>query len=243
MYRERFDLLYRREASRPNEIWQADHTPLDIWVLDERGQPARPWLTVILDDYSRAVAGFRVSLAGAQCVADRADAAPGDLAQERSTLARLRHPGHLLHRSRHRLHLAAPGAGRRRPQDAAGVLDGRAEPRGRGRDRAVLRDRPPDVRQRRSQAIASASAPATATPTPDPGGAGRAPERFLPRRLPPAPPRRDRASSPGALGGRWFPASAARLAGAARPAAADGRRSPAHPAGRHSLPGAAATST
>ena len=36
VYRERFDLLYRREASRPNEIWQADHTPLDIWILDER---------------------------------------------------------------------------------------------------------------------------------------------------------------------------------------------------------------
>ncbi len=25
--------------------------PLDIWLLDERGIPARPWLTVILDDY------------------------------------------------------------------------------------------------------------------------------------------------------------------------------------------------
>lgn len=57
-YREEFDLLYRREASRPNEIWQADHTPLDIWVLDERGQSARPWLTAIIDDYSRAVPGY-----------------------------------------------------------------------------------------------------------------------------------------------------------------------------------------
>ncbi len=62
VYRERFDLLYRREASRPNEIWQADHTPLDIRVVDERGHPARPWLTVILDDYSRAVAAYRISL-------------------------------------------------------------------------------------------------------------------------------------------------------------------------------------
>jgi putative transposase len=59
-YRERFDLLYRREASRPNEIWQADHTPLDIWILDERGQPARPWLTSVIDDYSRVITGFRV---------------------------------------------------------------------------------------------------------------------------------------------------------------------------------------
>jgi putative transposase len=62
VYRDRFDLLHRREASSPNEIWQADHTPLDIWIIDDRGQPARPWLTVIIDDYSRAVASFRVGL-------------------------------------------------------------------------------------------------------------------------------------------------------------------------------------
>ena len=55
-------MLYRREANRPNEIWQADHTPRDIWVRDERDQPARPWLTVILDDSSRAVAGFSLNL-------------------------------------------------------------------------------------------------------------------------------------------------------------------------------------
>lgn len=61
-YREKFDLLYRREATRPNEIWQADHTLLDLWVRDERDQPARPWLTVILDDYSRAVAGYSLNL-------------------------------------------------------------------------------------------------------------------------------------------------------------------------------------
>jgi putative transposase len=60
-YQERFDLLYRREASRPNEIWQADHTPLDLSIIDDQGRRARPWLTVILDDYSRAVAGYRVS--------------------------------------------------------------------------------------------------------------------------------------------------------------------------------------
>jgi len=61
-YADQYELLYRREASRPNELWQADHTPLDLWVLDEHGRPARPWLTVILDDYSRAVAGYAVSL-------------------------------------------------------------------------------------------------------------------------------------------------------------------------------------
>jgi putative transposase len=57
-YRERFDLLYRREATRPNEIWQADRSLLEIWLHDDKGRPARPWLIVIMDDYSRAIAGF-----------------------------------------------------------------------------------------------------------------------------------------------------------------------------------------
>ena len=61
-YRETHDLIYRREAAAPNEIWQADHTELDLWVLDPAGRPARPWLTVIEDDHSRAVAGYAVSL-------------------------------------------------------------------------------------------------------------------------------------------------------------------------------------
>jgi len=57
-YLQAYDLVHRREASRPNEIWQADHTQLDIQVLDERSEAARPWLTIVLDDYSRAVAGY-----------------------------------------------------------------------------------------------------------------------------------------------------------------------------------------
>ena len=57
-YNNQYDLIHRREASYPNEIWQADHTPLDIIVLNEKGKPERPWLTIILDDYSRAVAGY-----------------------------------------------------------------------------------------------------------------------------------------------------------------------------------------
>jgi len=62
MYRETYDLLYRREAARANEIWQADHTLLDLWLRDERDRPARPWLTVLIDDYSRAVAGYFLSV-------------------------------------------------------------------------------------------------------------------------------------------------------------------------------------
>ena len=57
-YAQQFDLLYRREAHAPNVIWQADHCLLDILVLREGHKPAKPWLTVILDDYSRAMAGY-----------------------------------------------------------------------------------------------------------------------------------------------------------------------------------------
>ena len=60
-YRTTFDLLYRREAEGPNDIWQADHTLVDLWVQHDDGHPVRPWLTVIMDDYSRAIAGFGVS--------------------------------------------------------------------------------------------------------------------------------------------------------------------------------------
>ncbi len=36
-YAEVFELVHRRQASRPNEIWQADHTQLDLWVATPRG--------------------------------------------------------------------------------------------------------------------------------------------------------------------------------------------------------------
>ena len=60
-YRDQFELVLRRSTSRPNEQWQIDHTLLDIEVVDERGASLRPWLTVILDDYSRSVTGYVLS--------------------------------------------------------------------------------------------------------------------------------------------------------------------------------------
>jgi putative transposase len=63
-YGNSFDLIYRREAARSNAIWQADHTPLDIELLQsdvDSAMTAKPWLSVILDDYSRAVAGYFLS--------------------------------------------------------------------------------------------------------------------------------------------------------------------------------------
>jgi len=61
-YAHAYDLLHRREAARPNEIWQADHTELDILVHDEVGAVIRPWLTVVIDDHSRAIAAYRLSI-------------------------------------------------------------------------------------------------------------------------------------------------------------------------------------
>jgi putative transposase len=60
-YSDAFELVHRREADGPNAIWQADHTPLDILLIGADGKFAKPWLTVILDDYSRAAAGYFLS--------------------------------------------------------------------------------------------------------------------------------------------------------------------------------------
>ncbi|MGY1961491.1 Mu transposase C-terminal domain-containing protein [Nocardia gipuzkoensis] len=60
-FRDTYELVYRRRAERPNVMWQADHTQLDILVV-EGGKHRRPWLTVVLDDCSRAVPGYTVNL-------------------------------------------------------------------------------------------------------------------------------------------------------------------------------------
>lgn len=40
-YKEVFDLVYRREAGTPNEIWQADHAVLDLWMVTPSGKQGR----------------------------------------------------------------------------------------------------------------------------------------------------------------------------------------------------------
>jgi putative transposase len=64
-WRDRYELVLRRQAERPNQIWQADHTQLDILIRDADGAAKRPWLTVVLDDHSRAVPGYTVVFLGA----------------------------------------------------------------------------------------------------------------------------------------------------------------------------------
>ena len=57
-FRNRYELIHRYRADTANSIWQADHTMLDLLILDQIGKPVRPWLTTVVDDYSRAVAGI-----------------------------------------------------------------------------------------------------------------------------------------------------------------------------------------
>ena len=61
-FRDRYELIHRHRAMAPNALWQADHTLLDLLVLDVGGQPARPWLTTVLDDHSRAIVGYMTFL-------------------------------------------------------------------------------------------------------------------------------------------------------------------------------------
>ena len=61
-FRDRFELVYRHRAERPNAVWQADHTQLDLLILDACGKARRPWLTTVIDDHSRVLAGYLVFL-------------------------------------------------------------------------------------------------------------------------------------------------------------------------------------
>ncbi len=61
-FRNRYELIHRHRADTANTVWQADHTMLDLLILDQTGKIVRPWLTTVVDDYSRAVAGFMVFL-------------------------------------------------------------------------------------------------------------------------------------------------------------------------------------
>jgi putative transposase len=57
-FRDKFEMIHRHQASVPNAVWQADHTMLDLLILDQAGRPARPWLTTVIDDHSRALVGL-----------------------------------------------------------------------------------------------------------------------------------------------------------------------------------------
>lgn len=46
-----------------NDVWQIDHTKADILLVDEDGEEiGRPYLTTVIDCYSRCIVGFRLGL-------------------------------------------------------------------------------------------------------------------------------------------------------------------------------------
>jgi putative transposase len=61
-YEQEFDPLLRREAERPNEMWQCDHKDLKIWAVDRSGRIGKVWITAILDDFSRVVPGYLLAV-------------------------------------------------------------------------------------------------------------------------------------------------------------------------------------
>jgi putative transposase len=50
-------------SRHPLDLVQMDHTPMDLMLVDpvDREPVGRPWLTVVIDVYSRCIAGFHVS--------------------------------------------------------------------------------------------------------------------------------------------------------------------------------------
>ena len=51
-------------VTRPNAIWQIDHSPADIILVDadSRAPIGRPWVTLVIDVASRVITGLYVSL-------------------------------------------------------------------------------------------------------------------------------------------------------------------------------------
>lgn len=46
-----------------NQVWQCDHTPADILVVDRQGEVlGRPTLTTVVDTYSRCIMGFHLGI-------------------------------------------------------------------------------------------------------------------------------------------------------------------------------------
>lgn len=54
-----------RVTSRILQLAEIDHSPVDFLIRDEHGRVcARPWITVVIDRYSRAILGYCLSAAG-----------------------------------------------------------------------------------------------------------------------------------------------------------------------------------
>jgi putative transposase len=44
-----------------NQVWQCDHSPVDVLLVDRHGELiGRPWLTTVIDSYSRCIMGINI---------------------------------------------------------------------------------------------------------------------------------------------------------------------------------------
>jgi len=51
------------EVERSNQVWQCDHTRVDLLVVDQVGEVlGRPWLTTIVDTHSRCIMGMHLGM-------------------------------------------------------------------------------------------------------------------------------------------------------------------------------------
>ncbi|MBT8225397.1 MAG: DDE-type integrase/transposase/recombinase, partial [Dactylosporangium sp.] len=231
-YQKVFDLIYRREAADPNAIWQADHTELDLWVVTPSGKPARPWLTIIEDDYSRVVAGYAVNLG--------APSAIQTALVLRQAIWRKSEPGwHVCgipaafytghgsdFTSQHMEQVAADLKIRL-------IFSGKGRPRGRGESGVVLRNDQPDVPAHAARLRpARDQGPGRAGPT-QPHRTRRGDRPVHRRRVQPAAAQRNRPAAPGPVGGQRLPAAAARQPRTPRSAAAHHRQATQGPPRRH----------
>ena len=138
-YSEAFDLVHRREASGPNAIWQADHSPLDILLVRPGDEPGKPWLTIVIDDYSRAVAGYLLSFEPPSTLQTSLALRQGIWRKGDPRWNICGIPGRVVHRPRQRLHLSSSGTGWRGSQDTVDLFDAGKTARPRS-DRAILLD-------------------------------------------------------------------------------------------------------
>lgn len=61
--RREHGLYLRYEAPYRNAVWQADHKQLHVLVVPPgRRRSRRPWVTLFLDDFTRAIMGWAISL-------------------------------------------------------------------------------------------------------------------------------------------------------------------------------------
>lgn len=58
VYENSYEVVMRRESKYPNEVWQVDHSLLNVKILLDNEKEEFPWLTIVIDDFSRAVMGF-----------------------------------------------------------------------------------------------------------------------------------------------------------------------------------------